>query len=353
MRIDRDEALAILEAEAASTASIPEDWESLVSQLSEECESGANKTFIAMLGTALLARATDIRADPFTLKSGSGAPGAYSARALCQHVLAAHAPRLGIDLGVTGREPLNNQPFFAEDRVHEGMPVHHRATVGFSILMDCLGLISRIQEPDEARDALRAFLVGRRLIRYQGQLDLEQIGRLSSKKLAEIVEQFVSANSEYGRRAQAVVAGILDSTFTCDIFVSHVHDPDRHFPGDVNVVREEKTVIAFEVRDKAVNGPDAYHFVNKASAAGVPSAGIVAVAANQEVLDDSSLRSFSDYHSVNLHLFYSWHEFIAEASFWGDKLPDWRSAIEQIHARALELEVSEPGIQQWESLARR
>ena len=121
MKIDKHSALKVLEEESRNSGSCPNSWIELIDLISTECQKDANKTFIALLGTALLARATDIRADPFSLKAGFGTPGAYSARSLCKEVLAANALRLRIDLGVTGREPLNNQPFFAEGRVHDNL----------------------------------------------------------------------------------------------------------------------------------------------------------------------------------------------------------------------------------------
>jgi hypothetical protein len=64
--------------------------------LCSKCQ-GTNKTFVAMLGTALPAKATNSLADPFFLKTGSGTPGAYAARNLCKDVLATEAVE-GLDL---------------------------------------------------------------------------------------------------------------------------------------------------------------------------------------------------------------------------------------------------------------
>lgn len=345
-------ALRILEAEVASTESTPREWDVLVSQLSDECERGANKTFIAMLGTALLARATNVGADPFALKSGPGTPGAYSARSLCQHVLAAHAPRLKIDLGVTGREPLNNQPFFAEERVHDAMPVHSKAKAAFGILMEGLKRISRIETENEARGALRAFLQERVERRYKGNLVFLEESRFSASDVIAAIVTFVSTNSESGRRAQAAAAGLLESMTPNLVEVSRVNDPDRHFPGDVNISEDGALIQAFEIRDKAVNAPDVYHFIGKVAQTGIRRAGIVAVSPTQSQLDESDLIRFAAERGIAVQFFYSWHGLANAASFWFGEQAKWRNAMTAIHKRALELEVSEDGIRQWESLTR-
>src|SRR5438067_432369 len=73
------------------------------------------QTYVAALGTALLARAADGRIDALTIKT-KASPNAYSMRGVVK-VLAALAPDYGYHLGVTRAEPLNNQPWFGASRV--------------------------------------------------------------------------------------------------------------------------------------------------------------------------------------------------------------------------------------------
>ena len=114
----------ILHAEAAASRdqSVSAHWVSLIKSVVDACEGGS-RTHIAALGTALLAKATNLQVDVFALKVKGGGEGAYSARSLAKEVLAADAPMLGLDLGVTGREPLNNQPYFRYDRIFPEMDV--------------------------------------------------------------------------------------------------------------------------------------------------------------------------------------------------------------------------------------
>jgi hypothetical protein len=167
-QVDQGRALRILNEEVAASHTGPVDaeWESIARHLSTVCKGGS-RTFIAFLGTALLAKATNLRIDPFAVKVRAGTPGAYSARALAQHVLAAHAPRLGIDIGVTGREPLNNQPFFRIDSVSREelkVIVVPAARHGVDILCDALERLARVTTEKEARLALRSYLRVRRRV---------------------------------------------------------------------------------------------------------------------------------------------------------------------------------------------
>ena len=93
---------------AKSDGPVPEQW----IQFTRMTSNPTWKTQIALLGTSLLARAVDVRANPFALKADALVDNAYSARTLCHGVLVPFAWENGYDLGVTGREPLNNQPWF-------------------------------------------------------------------------------------------------------------------------------------------------------------------------------------------------------------------------------------------------
>jgi hypothetical protein len=100
--------------------------EQKVEHLSQLCEQkGASKTHIAFLGTAMLAKAVDQQADLFAVKPehAQGNANAFSARSLAEKVLVPVAAEFGVSLGVTGREPLNNQPYFRMTRLDDGTPV--------------------------------------------------------------------------------------------------------------------------------------------------------------------------------------------------------------------------------------
>src|SRR5215831_2987034 len=106
MRIDYKKAEQVLNEEAtAAVGPVSEAWSARIQRLVEAC-GGSNLTCIAMLGTAMLAKATHLDVDVTTLQAGAG-PRGYSARSLATGVLSANRHRLGIDLGANRREPLN------------------------------------------------------------------------------------------------------------------------------------------------------------------------------------------------------------------------------------------------------
>src|SRR5580658_10419921 len=127
MRIDKPRAAALFRAEAkqAATGKVDAAWTQKVEKLSQLCEEGVSKTHIAFLGTEMLAKAMDRRVDLFAIKPDHAPdnPNAFSARTLCHTVLVPLSAELGVSIGVTGREPLNNQPYFRMTRLGDDTPV--------------------------------------------------------------------------------------------------------------------------------------------------------------------------------------------------------------------------------------
>jgi hypothetical protein len=371
VRIDKVKALHILNEEAASTAPAPKTWITRVQGLSAVC--GGNKTFIAVLGTALLARAVEPTVDPFSLKDSTG-PRGYSARSLCKDVLAANAPRLGIDLGVRGREPLNNQPFFAEDRISKDLPVRDSGREPLRLLLEALGALASIEDSKQARAALRAFLVARRVAEEAHEIGEDAGERLTEATLLRAIELFVSENSESGKRAQAVAAGLLDIEFGPErVEVGKVFDPSRHFPGDV-VVRNEPApmaanllleledattenygasslAIAYEVRDKPVTASDLYHFVQRALDHGGRRAVMLAVAPQPSLgADLDAALEWGAKRGVRLHLFLGWRDFLRSSMFRAQEGMTAGAAYRSIFKRLAQLEVSPEGVALWTRL---
>jgi hypothetical protein len=352
LHVDTDEALKVLEEEkrASRSSSVPREWEDLVTQLGAACQE-RSKTFIAMLGTALLAKATNGKIDPFALKASIG-PRGYSARSLCKDVLAAHALRLGIDLGVTGREPLNNQPFFAEERVSRDMPVKNNGREGFAILLRALGEVENLRTPEKARGALRAFLKVRTKQRSVRALGKGAGDHLSTSDLLKVIERFVGGGSEFGKRAQAVAAGLLDLLVGADrVRVGRIHDPDARFPGDVGVTfapDSEELERTFEVRDKPVLDTDLFHVAQKALAASVLNVGVVAASSTQGEVTDAPARWAADQGAL-LRVFLGWKPFVDETLFWSEENGTEKvgMAFRAIHDRIVSMEVSAAGAELW------
>jgi hypothetical protein len=296
-----------------------------------------------------------LNVDARVIKVGDGTNvGAYSARSLAKDVLVPRAVAARVDLGVYGREPLNNQPYFRIDRVDDTAPIHDNATAAFEIVLDLLNRIDAFSSEDEARAALRAFvLVRREHAPVYPQIQSSEI--LDPRKLVWAIEQFVRENSEGGRRAQAVVAGLLDTSYSPSRVESgRINDPSRHYPGDVVVWAMDGRTIekAFEVRDKKVSVTDALIFLRKAVEAHVGEAIVVACHPNQLRLESSELVEHARSSGLEVSLFYTWDQFVWQVLLWGP-VSQWQAAAlayESIARRLRLIEVHVQSAHLWNTL---
>jgi hypothetical protein len=355
MKIDYESARKILEEESEQIRSIQVSgvWVDIVKELSLSCQD-KNKTMIAMLGTALLAKATAIEVDVFSLQVGTGKSGrSYSARALCKDVLAANASRLGIDLGVTGREPLNNQPFFGKSRITADMKVRTDAQTSLAILLKALTELDKIKAEPKARNALRSFLQ----VRQRKQVKIQIADGLGEDWGAEFLTQhimeFVNKDSEGGKRAQAVAAGLCDVLFGPQLVdVRRINDPSSKYPGDIGIKsRNDVRSIAraIEVKDKPVSDGDLKTFIDNVYGSGIRIAAMLAVSSAQPPLDvDESVR-WAETRGIRFRVFLGWSEIVKEATYWTD-IPGIAvgSAVHAIAKRLEFYEVSPLAIESWQ-----
>ncbi len=148
---------------ASKQTDIDPVWRSKIERLSQLCEEGVSKTHIAFLGTSILARAVDSTADLIHIKPklAPDKPRAYSARSLCHGVLVPVSAELNFDIGVTGREPLNNQPYFRMTYLGDETPVHAGGQAAFSYMVELIEELNDASR-EEAGRALAAFVDVRR-----------------------------------------------------------------------------------------------------------------------------------------------------------------------------------------------
>ena len=360
MKISKTDAFALLRVEATAAlqaADLDPAWTTKVERLSQLCADGVSKTHIAFLGTAMLAKAIDRQADLFAIKPSHARdnPNAYSARSLCHSVLVPFAAEFGINLGVTGREPLNNQPYFRMTCLDDGTPVHSGGRAAFDYMLE---LVRELQQlPDEAsgRTALRAFVAVR--ARYQPRYaDHDSEATITPERLAEAIRRFVNEDSEGGRRAQAVVAGLFDVFAGKNRIESgRINDPSRKYPGDVCVRSAERPDIwekAIEVRDKPVAVSDVQIFGKKCIDMGVREAAVVMTSDQQTSLDEGSLARWADGFGLGLTLFHGWGVFVDQVLFWSalPKPVAATQALARIHERLIVVEVTPRTLARWQTL---
>lgn len=347
--VDQREAQLVLQ-EAAEWAKsgreVPQEW----TIWTERIDASPSKTFTVALGTALLAKATNPRVDALALKATSG-PEAYSARSVGHKVLVPGAITHGYDLRATGREPLNNQPFFRYDRIDEIDRIHARAKAFLPDLISACQEINRLTGSD-ALGALAAFLCVR--IAAARERRTATLGRTSTSfmVLVERTETFVLEKPEGGRRGQAFAGAVCDLVFA-NVRGSRVNDPSRRFPGDLQILDGTEIVMAVEVRQKTVTHIEAVQFA-EALAKFEVSLGLMAMLdPEQSELDPYDLMTDAEtLHGVTLVPIYGVQSLFMSASIWaGMPLPAVIAQFPKLMASRLErIEASPEALAEWATL---
>lgn len=341
-----------------SSRAFPVDsiWEGKIKRLSELCEIGGSFTHIAFMGTAILAKSSNSELDLRAIKPTHALPDAksYSARSLCHTVLVPLSAELGVDLGVSGREPLNNQPYFRMTSLGDGTPIHVRSRPAFYYMLE---LIDELQKYDsnQAIEVLRAYISVRSKAHVSYDLSDSEIS-ISPLDLVKAISLFVNEGSEGGKRAQAVVAGIFDTFAGPDrVDSGRINDPSRHYPGDVVIKGDdEEWEKSIEVRDKVVSESDVYIFARMCRSKGIFDAALVLASPKQQYLDYSKIASWAAKNSMGITLFYGWDILVDQAFFWtGMCKPDATVvAVNQIENRLIAVEASPEAITRWQILTR-
>lgn len=327
---------------ARSEQPLPPEWTSRV----EEVASFEDRTCLVVLGTALLATATDDTVDALTLKARAGNK-AYSARGLAHDVLVPASVDEGFDLRTTGREPLNNQPYFHSDRVDDMPRVKHPEEVRY--LVECLEAVDYLRE-DEAIDALAAYL--RHRLAARQAVTLPDLGHTSADlaRIRTACQSFLDRSAESGKRAQALVAAAFDLTFD-DVRTARVFDPSRRLPGDVQTFHKLSPVMAAEVRAKAVSRSDATYFIQSAARAGFPHAMIVALSSI-----DVHVMAMSGCMSADTGVFVTvrtdFCQLLTDALAWSRRpLPELLQTFpKRVVGRLTQLEVKTSSLAEWGEL---
>jgi hypothetical protein len=358
VKIDKELANKIVREEAASEKPIDAAWKAKIEKLSQLCEDGVSKTHIAFLGTTILAKAMDRSVDLYAIKPKHARVGSnsYSARSLCHSVLVPLSAELGFSIGVTGREPLNNQPYFRMTKLGDDTPVHQGGRAAFAFMLELVGELAKLAvSEDDAREALRAFIAVRRdyVRKYVPKKGETQI---TPEQLVVAIKALVLDNSEGGRRAQAIVAGLMDVLVGAERVESgRINDPSRKHPGDVcirSAASDDEWDKAFEVRDKPVTASDVQLFANKSAEMGVSEAAVVMVSERQSDLNAETLSAWASERGISLTLFHGWESIIEQTLFWADlpKLDAARQAVAFIHDRLQAVEASPEAVKLWEKL---
>jgi hypothetical protein len=216
-----DQALLLTLDDALASARSTEELSAVWIARVERLGGFGIKTYIAALGGALLAKATDPRVDSLAQDEAAG-PRGYSLRKAAEFLAQQNNGRF--HLGAEGRWPLNNSPFRGGPvRIDDFTKVSGKARPAYEAFLDALRDLNRL-ERTEALDALASFLRVRMAVQDAEREAVRTARRMESELALEdlvgIVDRFVRVAPEGGRRAQALAAAVLDCAFD-DIFPVH------------------------------------------------------------------------------------------------------------------------------------
>jgi len=274
MLLTLDEALAL----ARGGEQLNPVWLARVEHLGEL----GMKTYIAALGGALLAKASNPAVDVLTQDEGGG-PNGYSLRRAAEFLTQQNDGRY--HLGAQGRWPLNNRPFLGgPSRIDEFTKISSKARPSFEAFKDSLRQLNRLDRR-QALEALAAFLRVRMAVQEAEQSASRDARSLSSDvaldDLVGIIDRFVRADPEGGRRAQALVAAVLDCAFE-DVLLQPINSPHA---GDVRVMREGEVAIAVEVKQLPTREAVASELAREAAGLGADLALLVVIADGQAPIE--------------------------------------------------------------------
>lgn len=311
--LDHSRAKVLLFDEAAlsrteSPSGLVSEWVGRVKQLGELCPHGKSATVIAALGTAILAKATNLQVDVYSLLDRGESPTSYSARSLADNVWARHRAELAIDLGANGTNPLNNTPFIGKTRIDEITGVRNQD--GWTAFIDCIRAAESLASEADARAALRGFIIARtKNIIPPVAIDPAAGDSLLESQLLAIISAFVAEQSEGGRRAQAATSAMLDAAFGGDrITVGVINDPDRRAPLDISVKSDVGGFeIAFEVKDKPIDDHHIRASIEKTvQVHDFHNLAFVAVSHSQKIHSFDGTIHWAARHGVKLSVFFDW-----------------------------------------------
>ena len=359
--INQEQASVFLR-EQARTASLDNsnaEWMRHIIHMSELCAAGAPVTHIAFLGAALLAKSMNPSVDVSAFKPkhplNKDNPNSVSLRPLAHGVLVPASAEFGFSIGATGREPLNNQPYFRMGRLGDNTPVHANGQEIYRYTIDLVTMLSDY-DSDQSAAALRAFITVRK--NYQANyVDEYEYGvAMQPSALLKVIQVFVANNSEGGKSAQAITAGILDVYSSPDLVMTgRINDPSKNRPGDVCLFSDGSMSYlekAFEVKDKPMSLSDIYIFGRDCVSKGAKEAAVVMSHEGQEKVDIATLNAWAEKRGITITLFLGWEELLKQSLFWSRSPTSElvNQAVKRIRARLNAIQISKEGLSLWDKM---
>ncbi len=277
-----DQALMLVLDDAIELARSKEDLPQVWIRRVERLGGLGIKTYIAALGGAMLAKATDPRVDSLAQDEGAG-PRGYSLRKATEFLAQHNEGRY--HLSAQGRWPLNNSPFRGGPvRIDEFTKISGQARPAFQAFLDSLRDLNRLDRLEALR-VLAAFLRVRMAVQVAERAATRAARAIESdvalEDLVGIIDRFVREDPEGGRRAQALVAATLDCVFE-EVELQPINSPH---PGDVRVSSGGQLVLPVEVKQLPAGEAIALELSREAAELGADLALLVVIAERQSPMD--------------------------------------------------------------------
>lgn len=338
--------------QAMSDKELPQRWLERAERLGES----PSVAFVAAVGAALLAKATDARVDSFVIKSKEGSPGAYSLRGPAR-ILGQEHRRLGFDIGSSSDlDPINASTLLGAMRWDQALvritPAHKPF---FQIILRWLGDLNALSEK-QATEALAAFIRVRRRVAPGAAVEQVPISFSSTPRLGDLVgtlESFCSADAEGGARGMALLAAAFRAAgFEADV-------PSRNDPRriDIPIKVEGKLVIGSEVKQQPTSEATADTLARDCANAGVSWAVLAVLPPGGLTRFDLSaaIVRAEHEHSVVLRVLTNVRQVLHEAWTSGRvTLDEFCEAVPRAYATALrDIRVDDAAIETWAAISAR
>jgi len=236
--------------------------------------NGDHLTFRYMLVTALLAKATNVEANPLSLQAGAGIDGAYDARSLCHKVIVPNQGRLlRYALGKSIEPFVNNPARFPSIDPTNAVRRGHDAELQRTLH----ALLSHVKTSSEARDALvyciRALWA--RQDQTRGELRKAAAGAAGNRHRVSLYLEALVSRSEHGETSVLscgivlhLLSKVLGNSWDIAVHPANISGASSLQVGDIDVRVGETLAMAVEVKDKPYLASDLAHATAKARAAG-------------------------------------------------------------------------------------
>jgi hypothetical protein len=310
--LERELEAALVDAASDSGSEL---WMDRITWLSEQVDEGYGKTYVAALGAALLAKATNSEVDSLTQAPKAG-PRGYSLRSVAEFLQ--ERVRGRVHLGTLSKNPVNNSPFLRGpariDRIDKIHPSTRAIFDAFVRWLDELNGYDQVK----AHDALVAFLHHRMHVqqaRDEVSAARPELGVAASlEDLLEALHLFATEDPEGGSRGQAIVAAVLSCAFP-DVEVV----PNNH-PAPFDVKRTgSPSPLVCEVKQQAIRPEDVSELARRAAEHSTQRAIYAALDPLQPALpvDRLCADALCD-HGVLLDVCYDIRELVARIGVYSD-----------------------------------